>query len=272
MSGEVILKRGYRLQPDQRGVVAADINKLLTQLGGVIAKGSITATELADGCITAEKLDRETQEQVSIPDGYITTDKLAAATFSATTEGRTKMADGFVTEAKLDDDAVSTIKIADGTLAADAFDAGVLDGSGVRSIKDAGEAYANTFPATTDLILAEVNSGVLSDAQGIVLALTHAGPTTSGCAHLHIDGLDGSLVGASAAGKTQIRQVCPTGYLSATFVAPGFCVGAYSGVTTADIQTQGHVQGSTMFGNRATTEATNSFRAFTQQIVLVLED
>ena len=125
MSGEITIKYGFRFAETAEGMKPADLNRLVSELTATVAQGSITSRELADGAITADKLDYKTQQVLQIPDGFITTEKLADAAFAASPEGRSKMADGYVVEDKLATDAVETAEIEDGAvttakLAADA--------------------------------------------------------------------------------------------------------------------------------------------------------
>jgi hypothetical protein len=167
MSGEIKLTAGYEF--DEAAGEAVDLAKLNSMVADAVAQveeGAITNRELADGTISADKLDAEVEAQLGVPAGSITTaklvdgavttakladdavtaakiaagavdtaeladaavetGKLADDVLSADATGRAKMADGFVTVDELADDAVETAKIKDGEVTLAKLDAGVL--------------------------------------------------------------------------------------------------------------------------------------------------
>lgn len=114
MSGEIDITPGRVL-----GDVELVDNAKLNQLGQPVLRikeGAITTRELADGQITADKLDVNLSAQLGVADNAVTTAKLV---------------DGAVTTAKLAEDAVTAEK-----LAADAIHGQAL----VTSLADADEA------------------------------------------------------------------------------------------------------------------------------------
>ena len=108
MSGEIETKSGYVF--DVAGNESIDLSKLNRIVADAVLRifaGSVTAREIADGSITADKLDAEIAAQLGIPDGSITTAKLvdlAVTTVKLAAEAVTtdKIADDAVTRAKLE--------------------------------------------------------------------------------------------------------------------------------------------------------------------------
>jgi len=97
MSGEVDLTHGFLFPEgsEEQVVTFGQLNKLVTDLVLRVMANAITARELADGSITADKLDADISAQLGIPDGSITTAKLV---------------DKSVTNAKLADMPALTVK------------------------------------------------------------------------------------------------------------------------------------------------------------------
>jgi len=92
-------------------VTAARLNKMVRDAIVQVSAGAITARELADGSISADKLAVELEAQLGVADGSVTTAKIVD--LAVTTA---KLADLAVTTAKLADLAVTAAKIAAGAV------------------------------------------------------------------------------------------------------------------------------------------------------------
>ena len=90
-SGEIELFPGKKFKATDL-VTYADLNAVVGQLTLRIKAGAVTARELADGSIPADKVSADFSAQLGVPDGAVTTAKLV---------------DGAVTTAKLADEAVT---------------------------------------------------------------------------------------------------------------------------------------------------------------------
>jgi len=142
MSGEIKLVSGYVF--DEAGGEVITLEKLNKIIGDAVASvmaGAITATELADGSINADKLAAEISAQLGIPAGSITTAKLVdlavtAAKLAADAVETDKIKDGAVTAAKIAADAITTAAVKDGEITAAKLNADV------KMIPTAANAYA----------------------------------------------------------------------------------------------------------------------------------
>jgi hypothetical protein len=96
MSGEVDLTHGFLFPEgsEEQVVTFGQLNKLVTDLVLRVMANAITARELADGSITADKLDADISAQLGIPDGSITTAQSTTRDISLTLPRR--MIGGFV--------------------------------------------------------------------------------------------------------------------------------------------------------------------------------
>lgn len=114
MSGEIDATPGFT---PTDGVPWTNAELAAIVASGVwrVQDGAIGTRELADGSITADKLDSEISAQMGTPDGSITTAKLATDCLAASAAGRGKMADGFFSA-----DATGLAKFANGFLTANA--------------------------------------------------------------------------------------------------------------------------------------------------------
>jgi len=110
MSGEVQIATPRTLQ-DGQTITYDDLVEILEGMTATILAGAITERELADGSISADKLDAAVASQLGVPDGSITLAKLAAGILTADAAGRAKMADGYVNTAKIEDAAVTAEKL-----------------------------------------------------------------------------------------------------------------------------------------------------------------
>ena len=125
MSGEISVTPGYRFG-DGEVVTNAKLNKISTEMIAKLDAGAVTAAELADGSISADKLVAEISAQLgSVADGAVTTAKLADG--AVTTP---KIADASVTAAKLAADAVLTNQVK----YAQASNGGLVVCSGIKII------------------------------------------------------------------------------------------------------------------------------------------
>jgi len=132
MSGEIeVVAPGYTFNEDSEEIVTlGKLNKIVRDMVLKIMAGAITSRELADGAISSDKLADEIAAQMAIPNGSITTAKLATGALDNSAAGRLKMGDGFLSadaggQAKMADaflsaDAAGQAKMADGFLAANA--------------------------------------------------------------------------------------------------------------------------------------------------------
>jgi microcystin-dependent protein len=110
MSGEVKITIGRKLTNGE--TLTYDVMQvILDSITASVLDGSLTAREIADGTIPESKLSSAVRSQLGIPDGSVTTAKLADGCLSADTTGRAKMADGFVTTAKIGDAQVTAAKL-----------------------------------------------------------------------------------------------------------------------------------------------------------------
>jgi len=120
MSGEISITPGYVFDEiNGETMTLAKLNQLIGSMVAQIDAGAVGTRELADGSITADKLDADISAQLGIPDGSITTLKLADGALSADATGRAKMEDGYITTAKVEDaflsaDAAGRAKMEDG--------------------------------------------------------------------------------------------------------------------------------------------------------------
>jgi len=145
MSGGISITPGYVW--DEVNGEPIDLAKLNQQVQAMVLRldeAAVTNRELADGSISADKLDDDLSVQLGIPDGSITTAKLAANVLSADVTGRTKMQDGFLSadaggRAKMADDYITTAKLLDDVLSADATGLGKME-DGYLSADAAGRA------------------------------------------------------------------------------------------------------------------------------------
>lgn len=96
MSGEVKVTPGYVFDENGELVTLGKLNRLIADAVARLLAGSVTARELADGSINADKLDANISAQLGVADGSVTTAKLV---------------DGAVTEAKLAEESVTASKI-----------------------------------------------------------------------------------------------------------------------------------------------------------------
>jgi hypothetical protein len=98
MSGEISVVPGFLFdEVTGETVTLQKLNKLVNELLAKIDAGAVSARELADGSISADKLDADIAAQLGgVADGSVTTAKLAD--LAVTTP---KIADGAVTAAKL---------------------------------------------------------------------------------------------------------------------------------------------------------------------------
>lgn len=104
MSGEISITPGYIFNEDGELVTLDKLNKLIQDAVARLLAGSVTARELADGSINADKLDTNLNAQLGVQDGSVTTNKLVNLS---------------VTTAKIADQAVTTEKIQDGAVTED---------------------------------------------------------------------------------------------------------------------------------------------------------
>lgn len=113
MSGEVNLTYGFLFQevdPDE--VVTFDsLNKLVQELMARVQQGSIANRELADGAISADKLDVYLSAQLGVADGSVTTNKLVNGAVT-----NPKLAEDAVTGDKIADDAIDSQHYVDGSI------------------------------------------------------------------------------------------------------------------------------------------------------------
>jgi len=104
MSGSIDITPGYQLGDGEK-IDNSKINRMTAELIAQLDPNSVTARELADGSISADKLDADITSQLgslgSIEDGAVTTSKLADG--AVTTP---KVADGAITAVKLAPDAL----------------------------------------------------------------------------------------------------------------------------------------------------------------------
>lgn len=144
MSGEIDFTRGFVLDESGEPVTMLKLNRLIEDIVLRVQAGSIGDREIADGSIGRDKLEEDIDEQISLPDGAVTTSKLAAAAVtglkihdSVAGDGLAKdgsdnlevsvddstieitgdalqVKDSGVDTAKIADDAIETVKIGDG--------------------------------------------------------------------------------------------------------------------------------------------------------------
>jgi microcystin-dependent protein len=100
MSGEIQVTPTVLLE-DGQVLTYEKLRDLIEGLTAEILAGAITDRELADGTISADKLDSAVASQMGVPDGAVTTAKLATNALTADATGRLKMQDGFLTAAKI---------------------------------------------------------------------------------------------------------------------------------------------------------------------------
>jgi hypothetical protein len=112
MSSGAVRIRATQTLRDGQTITYADLVTIIEGLIADILPGTITQRELADGAIGADKLDATVASQLGIPDGAVTTAKLANGVLSADSTGRDKMADGFLTGDKIADGTISAAKLA----------------------------------------------------------------------------------------------------------------------------------------------------------------
>jgi len=77
MSGEIQITPGYTF--DEAGgenIDLSKLNRLVTDLVARLQAGAVTNRELADGTITADKLDADVAAQLGLADGSVTTSKI----------------------------------------------------------------------------------------------------------------------------------------------------------------------------------------------------
>ncbi|MDB4312106.1 hypothetical protein N9937_01620 [bacterium] len=123
MSGEIDVIAGYIWDVvNSETITLAKLNQMLQSATLRIAAEAVGTRELADGTITADKLDAEISAQLGIPDGSITTAKLVANVLADSATGRTKMADGFLSadaagRLKMASDFILNAHILNGTIA-----------------------------------------------------------------------------------------------------------------------------------------------------------
>lgn len=110
-TGSVQINIGRRLRNGEL-LTAEILQEVLDELTAEVLAGTLTAREIADGSIPESKLDAAVRSQLGLPDGSVTTAKIAAGALSADATGRAKMADGFVTTAKILDAQVTAAKLA----------------------------------------------------------------------------------------------------------------------------------------------------------------
>lgn len=110
MSGEIKVTPTVLIE-DSQTLTYEKLTELIEGLTAEILAGAITARELADGSISADKLDAAVASQLGLPDGTVTTAKLAANALTADATGRAKMQDGFVTAAKIADATITAAKL-----------------------------------------------------------------------------------------------------------------------------------------------------------------
>jgi microcystin-dependent protein len=113
MSGEIKITPTVTLQ-DGTVLTAGVLRTLIEGLTAEILAGAITAREIADGAISADKLDASVSNQLGIPDAAVTVGKIADGALSADTTGRAKMADGFVTAAKIEAGTITATELVAG--------------------------------------------------------------------------------------------------------------------------------------------------------------
>lgn len=95
MSGEIEVSPGFLFETaDSETLTYAKLNKLVEDLVLRIMAGAVTNRELADGTITADKLDPSISAQLGVADGSVTTAKIV---------------DGAVTDSKLRDGAACSV-------------------------------------------------------------------------------------------------------------------------------------------------------------------
>lgn len=110
-SGSVQINIGRRLRNGE--ILTSDtLMEMLDELTAEVLAGTLTAREIADGTIPESKLDAAVRSQLGLPDGSVTTAKIASGALSADATGRLKMADGFVTTAKIGTAQVTAAKLA----------------------------------------------------------------------------------------------------------------------------------------------------------------
>jgi microcystin-dependent protein len=100
MSGEIQVTPTVLLE-DEQVLTYEKLRDLIEGLTAEILAGAITDRELAAGTISADKLDAAVASQMGLPDGAVTTAKLATNALTADATGRLKMQDGFLTAAKI---------------------------------------------------------------------------------------------------------------------------------------------------------------------------
>jgi hypothetical protein len=180
MSGEVDVTAGYEFDEDAGEVLdLAKLNRLVRDLIARVQAGAIGAREIADGSITADKLDSQFEQQIALPDGSVTAAKLASAAVIAA-----KIDDDAVTAAKINADvagdglgqnAVSgalEVKVDDATIGIATDTLAVKDG-GVTLAKLASAARPNVVQAvvtTTPIVVSALASW--TDIAGMSVAIT----------------------------------------------------------------------------------------------------
>ena len=110
MSGEVQISIGRKLVNGEV-LTYSTIQDILDSLTAAVLAGSLTARELADGTIPESKLSTAVRSQLGLPDGTVTTAKLADGCLTADATGRAKMADGYITTAKIADAQITAAKL-----------------------------------------------------------------------------------------------------------------------------------------------------------------
>jgi hypothetical protein len=149
MSGEIDITTGYTFANNET-ITLVKLNQLVTAMVLRIAAGAVGTREIADGVITADKLDAVISAQLGLPDGVITLAKLAAGVLENSAAGRLKMADGFLSA-----DAGGLAKMADGYFAATAAARAKFAAAFVTAAMMASGA---AVPPSTDLDLIRVTA------------------------------------------------------------------------------------------------------------------
>jgi hypothetical protein len=79
MSGEITITPGYVFNELGDKITLDKLNKLVADAVARVLAGSITARELADGAISADKVDANFSAQLGVADGSITSNKIVNA-------------------------------------------------------------------------------------------------------------------------------------------------------------------------------------------------
>ena len=144
----------------------------------------VTNAMLADGAVTADKLDSNAVVEAKIANGAVTTDKIAdgavtAGKIAAEAVGTAKIADGAVTGVKILADAVTSAKIKDGAIitikiADEAVEEAKIAANAVVTAKIADDAVIAGKIAANAVETAKINNGAVTaekiDANAVIEA------------------------------------------------------------------------------------------------------